>query len=595
MAGNSLVLSSYIKPEVLGCSIANKWIEWDMLRANAKQSWKELRQYVYATDTTQTTNIKLPWKNKTTFPKLCQIRDNLFANYMATIFPKRKFVVWEGDDKQSEQKAKKDAIQNYTLWTIDRPEFKEEIEKLIYDYIDYGNCFVMPEWIDQRISLDQKTQTGYTGPAPRRICPLDITFNPLATSFKQSPKIIRSLVSLGEVKKQLEAFSTTEEEKQYNEDLMNYLLDLRYGTSNYADDIKDSFFQMDGFTSFRAYLECGYAELLTFYGDIYDEGNKEFYNNYEITIVDRHKILRKRPNPSFFGYAPIFHCGWRARQDNLWAQGPLDNLVGMQYRLDHMENMKADAGDLTTMPVLHIKGQVEDFEWAPFTRIIGDVDSDVKVVSPNMGNVLNVDMQLETLTKRMEEMAGAPKEAMGIRSPGEKTMYEVQRLENASSRMFTNKAALFEERIMEQYFNAAIELARRNQNPTMVRVMDDEFGLALFQSITPSDLMGAGRIRPLAARHYAEKAEKLQNMNNFVNSAAYADPAIAMHFGTVKMAKMFEELLDIEDNEIVEPFIRLTEQAQAQQLANTHEENTQMTALTPSGLTPDDSDQTFTS
>jgi hypothetical protein len=33
----------------------------------------------------------------------------------------------------------------------------------------------------------------------------------------------------------------------------------------------------------------------------------------------------------------------------------------------------------------------------------------------------------------MEEMAGAPKEAMGFRSPGEKTKYEVQRLESAAS------------------------------------------------------------------------------------------------------------------------------------------------------------------
>ncbi len=594
MAGNSLVLSSFMNPDQLGCNIANTWITWDMLRANAKQTWKELRQYVYATDTSQTTNVKAPWKNKTTLPKLCQIRDNLFANYMATIFPKRKFIIWEGSDKDSEQKAKKDAIQNYTLWTIDRPEFKEEVEKLIYDYIDYGNCFVMPDWTDQRITLDQKTQTGYVGPSPRRICPLDIVFNPLATSFKESPKIIRSLISLGEVKKKLESFTKSEEDKQYYDDLMNYLLDLRYGTSNYADDVKDSYFQMDGYTSFRNYLECGYCELLTFYGDIYDENSKEFLNNYEITVIDRHKIVRKRPNPSFFGYPPVFHCGWRARQDNLWAMGPLDNLVGMQFRIDHMENMKADAGDLTTMPTLHIKGQVEDFEWGPFARIYGDVDSDVQVVSPNMSNVLNVDMQIDNITKKMEEMAGAPKEAMGIRSPGEKTMYEVQRLENAASRMFTNKAALFEERILEQYFNAAIELARRMDNPTTIRVIEDEFQLAVFPSISPSDLMGAGRIRPVAARHFAEKAEKLQNVNNFVNSAAYADPNVAMHWSSIKLSKMFEQLLDLEDDEIVEPFIRLTEQSQAQQLANVHDENTQMAAMTPSGLTPEDADTSFT-
>jgi len=43
----------------------------------------------------------------------------------------------------------------------------------------------------------------------------------------------------------------------------------------------------------------------------------------------------------------------------------------------------------------------------------------------------------------MEEMAGAPKEAMGIRTPGEKTRYEVQSLENRSGRIFNHKVLNF--------------------------------------------------------------------------------------------------------------------------------------------------------
>src|SRR6185503_20996216 len=92
----------------------------------------------------------------------------------------------------------------------------------------------------------------------------------------------------------------------------------------------------------------------------------EYYRNHIITVVDRHKILNLKPSPSFFGRPPIYHAGWRIRQDNLWAMGPLDNLVGMQYRIDHLENLKADLFDLTAFPPLKVTGYVEDFEWRPF-------------------------------------------------------------------------------------------------------------------------------------------------------------------------------------------------------------------------------------
>src|SRR5690606_6682354 len=110
---------------------------------------------------------------------------------------------------------------------IDRNEFYDEIEKAILDYIDYGNCFVMPVWVDQRVDLEDSTQVGYVGPALKRISPLDIVFNPAATSFQESPKIIRSLISIGEVKEMLERTSQSPEEKEYAEELWEYMKDIR--------------------------------------------------------------------------------------------------------------------------------------------------------------------------------------------------------------------------------------------------------------------------------------------------------------------------------------------------------------------------------
>jgi hypothetical protein len=127
VAGKVLDLSQVLRIDRLGTAIADYWVTWDRLRQPKVDSWKEVQSYVYATDTTQTSNSKLPWNNKTTLPKLCQIRDNLYANYIATMFPKRKWLIWEGDDKASENKDKKDTIESYMSWVIDRTSLKKLI------------------------------------------------------------------------------------------------------------------------------------------------------------------------------------------------------------------------------------------------------------------------------------------------------------------------------------------------------------------------------------------------------------------------------------------------------------------------------------
>src|SRR3546814_15603397 len=85
-----------------------------------------------------------------------------------------------------------------------------------------------------------------------------------------------------------------------------------------------------------------YKEIFEFFGDYCDsDGNLE--TNRIITVVDRKTTVRNEQIPNWFGKAPINHVGWSFRQDNLWAMGPLDNLVDMQYRIDHLENDKAKA------------------------------------------------------------------------------------------------------------------------------------------------------------------------------------------------------------------------------------------------------------
>lgn len=591
MAGKTIDLKEIVVEDQLGVVIARLFHQWNIMRQPKIRDWEELRRYVYATDTTVTSNSRLPWKNKTTTPKLCQIRDNLYANYMASLFPKRKWLSWLADTSDSGDADKRTAIINYMAWAISQPNFKQEIGKCVLDFIDYGNCFAMPYWEDMRVELEDKTQVGYVGPALRRINPLDLVFNPVAESFEKTPKIIRSLISMGEVKDLLNKMSTPENQEEY-ELLWEYLRTIRYTTRITGGDLRtyDDYYNVDGFTNFQMYLQSDYVEVLTFYGDIYDRYADVFYKNYQIMVVDRHKIIGMKPNPSWFGYAPIFHATWRKRQDNLWGMGPLDNLVGLQYRLDHVENLKADVFDLNTFPPLKVKGYVEEFDWGPFERIyIGD-DGDVEPIPPAW-NVLTANMELDRLLNTMEEMAGSPKEAMGFRSPGEKTAYEVQRIENAWSRLYQNKIGAFEEFFLEPCLNGMLECGRRNmREPQSISVFDDEFRVQTFMELTPNDLTGMGRIKPIAARHYAEKAEIVQNLNQFYQSAVGQDQDIRAHFASIKMAKMFEDLLDLHDYELVTPYIRMAEHADAQRLAQAAAEQVMRELQTPAGLQPDDYD-----
>lgn len=591
MTGKVVDIWEVITPDNKGCYIANQYMDWEMRRSPKVREWEEIQRYVYATDTTQTTNSKLPWSNKTTIPKLCQIRDNLFANYMASMFPKQKWLIWEGSTKDDETRQKKTAIETYISWAMDRNEFYDEASKLVLDYIDYGNCFATVEWVDNRNVTENQIQVGFVGPVIRRISPLDIVFNPIAPDFASSPKIVRSLLSKGEVKEMMERMSKESEEQQkFLDELWGYMQEIRRNAGVLPPttlSTKDSAFNISGFDSYQAYLESDYVEVLTFYGDIYDQNTGKFERNQIIRVVDRHKVLSQESNPSFFGTAPIFNAGWRIRPDNLWAMGPLDNLVGMQYRIDHLENQKADIFDLCAAPPVKIKGYVEDFNWGPMERIyIGD-DGDVELMHPDV-QALQANMDIQLLQQHMEEMAGSPKEAMGFRTPGEKTAYEVQRLENAAARIFNNKISQFERTIIENSLNAMLELARRNMDRTQIRVWNDEADVAVFKTLTADDITGMGRLRPMAARHFAEQSEMVQNITNFFGSAVGQDPLVKSHMSTVAIAKLFEQLLQLEDFKLVEPFIRITEETQAQQIGQANQENSMMSTQQPSGVTPGD-------
>lgn len=133
-----------------------------------------------------------------------------------------------------------------------------------------------------------------------------------------------------------------------------------------------------------------------------------------------------------------------------------------------------------------------------------------------------------------------------------------------------------------------LELARRKVTPSSIPAFDDERKFITFMDLDPTLLTGNGRVRPVAARHFAEKAEVLQNLTSFFTSPVGQDPAVLAHFSGIKIAEMIEEMMRLGDYKLVQPFVRLSEQADAQRLMNSHQESVMMEAGTPSGVAMDD-------
>jgi hypothetical protein len=587
MAGTVTDFDAIHPKDHLASLISNKFMEWESRRSEWANQKKELRNYLFAVDTRTTSNNQLPWKNSTTMPKLTQIRDNLHANYMAALFPNSEWLSWEGESEEDETNEKRRVIEAYMRTKLRQDKAEVQVSKVLLDYIDYGNCFATAEWADDSIETDgEEPVRGYVGPRIVRISPLDIVFNPVGASFERTPKIIRSIKNLGELVKELQGFPEDSPEGTLLRTALDRSISCRQlvGSASQGDTFKADGFQMDGFSSIKEYYGTDYVEILTYYGDIYDINSNTLLENHVISIIDRRYVVEKRLNPNWTTSAGIFHAGWRTRPDNLYAMGPLDNLVGMQYRIDHLENLKADVFDLVALPILKIRGVTEDFEYAPNARIYVGDDGDVTFMNPPH-EALNADSQIEELARRMEEMAGAPKEAMGIRSPGEKTKFEVQTLDNASSRIFMHKIRHFEVVFFEPLLNYMLQLARRNMSATDVtRTLDSDLDAVIFQTINKDDITANGVLRPRGASHFAQRANTLQNLTNILNSAVGQDPAVNVHLSGKKIAQLVEDLADLDKHKIYGENVRVIEQAETQQLMAQAGEQSEVAAATPPGI-----------
>jgi len=569
MAGTNAELDLLLKDtsDDTGKKVANIWETWAKKRDPKIEQIKELRNYIFATDTQTTSNETLPWKNSTTLPKLCQLRDNLHANYISSIFPNDSWIKWEGKTTEDETYEKKNAIQSYMSTKAHQSNLRGVVSQLIYDYIDTGMAFGTSHYVKKPVGDSSDKIGGYSGPRGERISFFDITFNPVAPTFEQSPKIIRSIKTIGELTRMAKQDPIWAEALEKTKK-------VRRGAAGFStqDWHKSAGYLIDGFGDLREYYGTDYVEVLTFEGDNYNSETDTLEEDTQIIVIDRSILVTQRQIPSSAGKARISSAGWRTRPDNLYAMGPLDNLVGMQYRIDHLENLKADALDLMVHPPLVIKGDVDPWEWGPSAEIhITSDDGEVTELGKNFAGVAVANNEIAILEQKMEEYAGAPKQAMGIRTPGEKTAFEVQSLENAAGRIFQEKITNFEINILEPMLNSMLaDAIDSNDISEVIRTFDEELGAEAFLEVNTEDLKAEGLVRPIGARHFGQQAQILQNLSQTLNGPL--GEVIRPHLSGKQIARLVEDSLQLQRYSMVRPFVALTEQAEAQQLSGAIEE-----------------------
>ena len=574
-----LELNQILNRKGLADAIAQQYDMMKGQRSPQEKAWLETRNYTFATDTKTTSNSKLPWKNNTTIPKMAQIRDNIHANYMSALFPNDQFFTWEAHSSDADEKDKRDAILAYMNNKVRESDFRGTISKLLYDYIDYGNPIADTIWVNES-KTDPETQetiNGYVGPKLTRVSPLDHVFDASATTYTGSWKITRSIKRFGE-------FMLEAEQNRWKW-IADAVTHIRSHRSKLAGVTRDDWdkataYSIDGFGSLHEYYGSGFVELLEFEGTIHDVDTDEILDDYIITIIDRTTVIRKQAIPAWKRGGHKVKGGWRLRPDNLYAMGPLENLVGMQYRLDHLQNLAADIRDLTAAPPLVFRGDVQEaVEWAPFAEFHMEVDGDVRGLFT--GSDLNgVELEISRIMALMEELVGAPKQAMGIRTPGEKTAHEVQTLDDASGRIFQEKLNQFQIDVVEPSLNNMLEVAVHNMTgPHLIAVMDDDLGVNEFMEITKEDITAKGKLRPIGARHFAAQARLVQNLTGLANSQLW--PKIEPHISGKALAKLFESAMQLERHDLMRDNVGVIEQLDTRRLVQQGEEELAVEQATP--------------
>ena len=109
--------------------------------------------------------------------------------------------------------------------------------------------------------------------------------------------------------------------------------------------------------------------------------------------------------------------------------------------------------------------------------------------------------------------------------------------------------------------------------------MDDDLGISRFITITKEDITAKGKLRPIGARHFAARAQLVQNLTGIFNTQLGV--VIAPHISSKQLAKLVEEVLGLQRFQLVQDNIAIFEQAETQRLLNQTQEDLEVEQMTP--------------
>lgn len=573
MSGETLTVYQEIDELDLAAIITEKYSEWDSYREPAKERWKEIEAYLYATDTTHLPNFNSPFEHTTHIPVVAPIAQDLEAIVSQVTLPHEDWFEFKPYDKKSASYVLRNKIKSYIKNRHALSGFNVVAKKLIADLITYGVSFALVHYVDE---TNNGEKVGYDGPKVKRISPYDIVFDPTACAFEDSPKIIRELITLGELKKRAN-------KGLLDADVVNEILSDRRAvgsrSSFSSNHYKDQQYVPSGFGSFEQYVASGTIELLWFYGDMYDPDTTTLLENKQCVVAEGKYVLLNEDIKSVDGKVHLYKADWQIRQDNLWPMGPLDNIIGLNYQVNHRENAKSDALDKLIVPDRVFMGDVE--------RIYDDETGATEYNAPEGGGVqelgintqfFSFDLHIDRLTQSAQKAARLPNDLVGFRSAGEKTLGEVTALTEGGMRGFLHKAQDFE-RFLEQILTAEVEIARENLSSVIQVAGQVESGIITFLDISAEDLKMSGALVATGARRFARKQQILGTLTQLSATPLYQQTA--MHTSGVALAKLIAELTETTEEGIFEEYIAIQEQSEAQKMQQRAEQEAAISAGEP--------------
>jgi len=551
--------------------VTQLWTRLDGARDPAITKWREVEAYRYATDTNSLPNLAGAFTHSTHIPVVASIAQDLEAILLQVVMPHEDWFTFEPMDANAARKEQRKAIVSYLKNRHALNGYIDEVAKLRSDLVTYGNCFSQVFHANE----SKGDRQGYIGPKVRRISPYDIVFDPTAMDFARTPKVIREIVSLGELKR-----------RGNNGTLDTETVDkLLHSRSNFANsdagEDKNEQYTPLGFGTYQEYIMSGFVELLWFYGDVYDPHSNELHESKIVVVADSSMVLLEEDISTASGNPHIFQSTWQKLPDNLWGMGPLENIIGMNYQINHRENSKSEGIDRTIYPDKVYTGDVEEMydEATGQTTFLAPEGGGVGELSINT-QFLSADLHEDRLKHDARSAARLPSDLTGFRSQGEKTLGEVTALTEGGMRGFVDKAADFERSSLENHLKAEIELAYDNFGAAFKVPNKSEAGFIEMLNITKEDLAVNGILIPRGAKRFARKNQMLSTLTQL--SATPLAQVIGLHTSGKGATELINELLETHDTGLFEEFAQIIEQSEAQQIANQLEQSNALAASQPS-------------